>query len=195
MTPALEAAYAQPHRRYHSRAHIEACLTLLAGLEGLSSADRRLLEYAVWWHDAVYDPTRSDNEAVSAEMARSDLAALGEPATVADEVARLILLTKGHTVTAGDRLGALLVSIDLAVLGGAPADYNAYAAGVRQEYAHVPQDAFRAGRARVMQQFLDARAIYPDPAFRSRLEERARANIAREIADLSGLDPEAAGSS
>lgn len=195
MTPALEAAYAEPHRRYHSRAHIEACLVLLAGLGGLSDQNRRLLEYAIWWHDAVYDPTRSDNEAVSADMARRDLMAMGEPAAVVDEVARLILLTKGHTVPPGDRLGALLVSIDLAVLGGEPADYDAYAAGVRHEYAHVPEPAFRAGRARVMQHFLDAEAIYPDPTFRARLEARARANITREIAALTAAGPEAAGSS
>lgn len=194
MTPALEAAYAEPHRRYHSRAHIETCLTLLDEQDGLSEADRRLLRYAIWWHDAVYDPTRSDNEAVSAEMARNDLLAMGQTAAVADEVARLILLTKGHTVAPADRLGALLVSIDLAVLGGDPADYDAYAEGVRQEYAHVPDAAFRAGRARVMQRFLDARAIYPDPAFRARLEVRARSNIAREIAALTAAAA-AAGSS
>lgn len=189
MTPALEAAYAEPHRRYHSRAHIEACLSLLAKQDDLSAADRRVLEYAIWWHDAVYDPTRNDNEAVSAEMARRDLVGLSEPAAVADEVARLILLTKGHTVEAGDRLGALLVSIDLAVLGGDPADYDAYAAGVRREYAHVPEAAYRAGRANVLRRFLEAAAIYPDPRFRARLEARARSNIAREIAALTAAGP------
>ena len=187
MTPALEAAYAEPHRRYHSRAHIEACLALLAAQDDLSDTDRRLLTFAIWWHDAVYDPTRGDNEAVSADMACRDLEGLGEPAAVAEEVARLILLTKAHTVAPGDRVGALLVSIDLAVLGGEPADYDAYAAGVRHEYAHVPGAAFRAGRARVMRHFLDAEAIYPDAAFRARLETRARFNIAREIAAL--IDP------
>lgn len=185
MTPALELAYAEPHRRYHSRAHIEACLKLLAEQDGLSLPDRRILEYAIWWHDAVYDPLRPDNEAVSAEMARSDLLTMGESQSVADEVARLILLTKGHTVDPGDRLGALLVSIDLAVLGGEPADYDAYAAGVRFEYGHVPDELFRAGRGRVMRGFLETDAIFPDPAFRERLEARARANIARELFSLA----------
>lgn len=195
MTPALEAAYAEPHRRYHSRAHIEACLSLLAVRDGLSAADRRLLEYAIWWHDAVYDPTRGDNEALSAEMARLDLLKLGEPAAVADEVARLVLLTKGHAVAPGDWLGGLLVSIDLAVLGGDPADYDAYAAGVRHEYAHVPEAAFRAGRAAVMRHFLETEAIYPDPALRAQLEARARSNIAREITALTGADRPGGGSS
>ncbi len=184
MTPALEAAYAEPHRRYHSRGHIEACLKELAAVPGLSDQDRRLLTWALWWHDAIYDPTRGDNEEASAELARRDLPALGATQEEVDEVARLVLLTKGHSVEAEDRLGALMVSIDLSVLGGEPRAYDAYAAGVRHEYAHVPEPAFRAGRARVMRHFLEAPVLYADPAFRDRLEARARANISREIAAL-----------
>ncbi|NBB15841.1 phosphohydrolase [Caulobacter sp. SLTY] len=184
MTPALEAAYAEPHRRYHGRAHIEACLRELAAVPDLSERDRRLLNWAIWWHDAVYDPRRADNEDVSAELARRDLAAMGADKADIDEVARLILLTKGHAVAQGDRLGALLVSIDLSILGADTTAYDAYVAGVRHEYGHVPEDAFRAGRARVMRHFLEAPVLYADPTFRDRLEVQARANIAREIAGL-----------
>ena len=185
MIPSLEAAYREPHRRYHTLAHIQACLSELASLGGLSPADRRTLEYAIWWHDAVYDPHRSDNEEQSAELARRDLARLGVSAETIDEVARLILLTKGHEVVAGDVMGALLVSIDLSVLGAEPADYDAYAEGVRYEYAFVPEEAFRAGRAAILSRFLESPALFPDPAFRARLEAPARTNLAREIARLT----------
>ena len=117
-------------------------------------------------------------------MAARDLRELGADAEDIAQVERLILLTKGHTVAEGDRLGALMVSIDLSVLGADPAAYDAYARGVREEYAHVPEPAFRAGRKAVMQRFLEAPALFPDPAFRARLEQRARDNIAREIASL-----------
>jgi predicted metal-dependent HD superfamily phosphohydrolase len=180
----LEAAYAEPHRRYHTRRHVEACLELLDAWPDLSVADRRLLTWAIWWHDAVYDPRASDNEARSADLARRDLPALGVTPAEADEVARLILLTAGHQVAAGDRLGAVLVSIDLSILAAAPADYDAYAGSVRAEYAHVPDDLWRAGRARVLQHFLDAPVIFPDPAFRAAREAQARANLARELASL-----------
>nr|QQZ48661.1 hypothetical protein JKL49_14175 [Phenylobacterium glaciei] len=73
MTPDLEAAYAQPHRRYHTRTHIEQCLALLDQVPDLMDSERQVLTYAIWWHDAVYDPTASDNEAKSAEMAKRDL--------------------------------------------------------------------------------------------------------------------------
>ena len=182
---ALKARYGEPHRRYHAWAHIEACLAELDQLHGLDGRERRLLEYALWWHDAVYDPRRGDNEEQSAELARTELAGLGEPVEVRDEVARLILLTKGHEVGPGDRLGALLVSIDLAILGAPDEAYRAYAAAVREEYAFVPEDAFRAGRAAILGRILASPAIYPDPAFAARLEQRARANLAAEIERLT----------
>ncbi|WP_334162819.1 HD domain-containing protein [Phenylobacterium sp.] len=183
-TSSLRTAYAEPQRRYHSQAHIDACLDLLDAWPGLGDADRRVLGWAIWWHDAVYDPTASDNEARSAALARRELPALGASPGEVDEVARLIRLTAGHEVENGDRLGAVLVSIDLAVLSEAPSAYDAYARAVREEYAHVPEPLWRAGRARVLQRFLDAPVIFPDPDFRAAREPRARANLARELETL-----------
>ena len=114
MTPDLEAAYAQPHRRYHTRAHIEQCLALLEKVPDLTDSERQILTYAVWWHDAVYDPKASDNEAGSADLAKAALRDVdGVSIHARDEVARLIRLTAGHQVEEGDRLGEILVSIDL----------------------------------------------------------------------------------
>ena len=184
MTPELEAAYAEPHRRYHTRRHIEQGLALLEQVPDLMDSERQVLTYAWWWHDAVYDPQASDNEARSAEMARRDLRDLDVSLHAREEVARLIGLTAGHAVEAEDRLGEILVSIDLAILAAAPLDYDAYAQAVRKEYAHVPDAAWKIGRRRVMQAFLDAPVIYPDAQIRALFEEVARANIARELADL-----------
>lgn len=186
MTPKLEAAYAEPHRRYHTREHIEQCLALLDKVPDLMDSERQILEFAIWWHDAVYDPRASDNEAKSAEMAKADLRDFdGVSIHSREEVARLIRLTAGHEVEEDDRLGEILVSIDLAVLG-APADrYDAYARAVREEYAHVPDDAWRQGRAAVLQRFLDAQVIFPDPAFAEWLDAQARDNLSRELSSLS----------
>jgi predicted metal-dependent HD superfamily phosphohydrolase len=177
-------AYAELQRRYHTLAHISACLDQLDAI-GRTEPARRTIELALWWHDAVYDPTRADNEARSAALARDHLGRLSEAAAVIDEVERLIMLTAGHTVAADDTIGATLVSIDLSILGQPAAIYDRYAGQVRAEYAHVPDAAFRAGRARVMTHFLEAPTIYADPDFRDRLEAPARANIAREIAALT----------
>ena len=61
MTPELERAYGEPHRRYHTRRHIEQCLALLDEVPDLTDAERQILAYAIWWHDAAYDPTASDD--------------------------------------------------------------------------------------------------------------------------------------
>lgn len=185
MTPRLAARYAEPQRRYHTLEHIEACLAALAKVEGLTADERCSLERAIWWHDAIYDPQASDNEERSADLAREELAALGASRTEQEEVARLILLTKGHTVPADDRLGAILVSIDLSILGADPAAYDRYARQVREEYPHVPEALWRPGRSAVLKHFLESPDIYPEPGFRARLEAPARANLARELAGLA----------
>lgn len=185
MTPSLEAAYAEPHRRYHTRRHIEQCLALLDEVPDLMDSERQVLTYAIWWHDAVYDPLAKDNEARSAGMARRDLRDFDVSIHAREEVARLILLTAGHEVEEEDRLGEILVSIDLAILGAEPEAYDTYARAVREEYAHVPDQAWKLGRPAVLKKFLEAKVIYPDPDLRQRFEARARANLTREIAELA----------
>ncbi|MGV7216895.1 HD domain-containing protein [Bradyrhizobium sp. UFLA05-112] len=176
----LVAAYAAPGRHYHNLAHIEDCLAALAGVDGLSAAEREILSEAIWWHDVVYDPTRSDNEELSAQLAEGHVGA-----DISHEVGRLIRLTKTHEVEADDRLGAILISIDLSILGAEPARYDAYAAAIRQEFIHVSDPDYRAGRARVLSQFAARPVIYPDAGFAAIYDRRARDNLARELASLS----------
>ena len=175
----LIAAYTAPGRHYHDLAHIEDCLAALARVENLSEREYVILTEAIWWHDVVYDATRADNEELSAQLAeqhvREDLG---------PEVARLIRLTKTHAVQPGDRLGAILISIDLSILGAEPARYDAYAAAIRQEYIHVPERDYRAGRARVLDQFAARPVIFPDAGFAARYDRQARENLARELAAL-----------
>ena len=67
----LIAAYTAPGRHYHNLAHIEDCLGALARVENLSPLEREILSEAIWWHDVVYDATRSDNEELSARWPNS----------------------------------------------------------------------------------------------------------------------------
>ena len=179
------AAYAEPGRRYHDQRHLDDCLAKLDSVTDLGERERRLLRWAILWHDAVYDPRRHDNEERSAELAQQELGECGVDSADAAEVARLILLTKGHRVEPGDSLGSLLVSIDLSILGSQPDEYQAYAQAVREEYRHVPDDAWRTGRTNVLRSILAADPLYPHPAFRDDLETQARHNIETELESLS----------
>src|SRR5262249_23867144 len=176
----LVAAYTAPGRYYHNMAHIEDCLAALARVDNLSPAEREILSEAIWWHDVVYDATRADNEELSAQLAEQHV----HP-DIRREVGRLIRLTKTHDVEPGDRLGAVLISIDLSILGATPARYDAYAAAIRQEFIHVPDADYRAGRARVLSLFAARPVIFPDPGFAAAYDRQARNNLAREIASLS----------
>jgi predicted metal-dependent HD superfamily phosphohydrolase len=176
---ALIAAYTGPGRHYHNLAHIEDCLAALARIDNLSERDREILTEAIWWHDVVYDATRADNEELSAQLAEQHVRS-----DIAKEVGRLIRLTKTHDVKAGDYLGAILISIDLSILGAEPARYDAYAAAIRQEFVHVPEPDYRAGRARVLGHFAARPVIFPDAAFAAKYDRQARANLARELASL-----------
>ena len=178
--------YSEPHRRYHTMTHIEHCLAQVAASTDMDDDQRSVLNAAVWFHDAIYDATRHDNEAESALLARARLSANGADPRFVAEVERLILLTAGHSVEDGDAPGARLVSIDLSILGAEPARYDAYAEAIRQEYIQVPEALYRPGRAAVMARFLGSPHLYPDPAWAERYEAPARANIAREIATLTG---------
>lgn len=180
---ALIAAYSAPGRHYHNLAHIEDCLGLLSSVDNLSAAERDLLVQAIWWHDAVYDPTKSDNEEQSALLAEQAVSS-----DIREQVGRLIRLTKSHHVAPSDRLGAILISIDLSILGAVPDRYDAYASSIRKEFAHVLDAAYRSGRSDVLQRFMARPVIFPAPGFATRYDQRARANMAREIASLKDGD-------
>jgi predicted metal-dependent HD superfamily phosphohydrolase len=172
--------WSEPHRRYHDVEHLATVLSIVDELE--APAEVRL---AAWYHDAVYDPRSANNEERSARLAVDALTALGVAPNQVDEVARLVRLTAGHEVRDGDVNGALLCDADLAVLARSTDGYDRYAAAIREEYAHVPEEAFRAGRAAVLRHLLDLPALYRLPRLRDRWEEPARANLRRELDALN----------
>ncbi|WP_377270671.1 hypothetical protein [Peterkaempfera sp. SMS 1(5)a] len=176
--------WAEPQRCYHTAAHLTAVLDEIEVLAGHAD-DADAVRLAAWFHDAVYRPDRSENEERSAALAERALpeAGLGRARTA--EVARLVRLTVTHDPSPGDRNGEVLCDADLAVLAGSPEAYAAYAAAVREEYAFVPDETFRAGRAAVLRQLLDLPVLYRTATAHARHEERARRNLATEL-DLLG---------
>jgi predicted metal-dependent HD superfamily phosphohydrolase len=176
---AVVAAWGQPHRRYHDLAHLGAVLGLVGELAA-AAADPDAVRLAAWYHDVVYDPTRADNEQVSAERARAGLRGL-VPEERVEEVARLVLLTAGHDPAPDDANGAVLCDADLAVLAAPPGSYAAYASAVRDEYGHLSDADFTAGRIAVLEHLLALPALYRLPAVAAEWTPRARANLTAEL--------------
>jgi predicted metal-dependent HD superfamily phosphohydrolase len=179
------AAYAAPHRHYHDRRHLaevlDAVATLVAATPG-AEPHREAVVLAAWFHDVVYDG-RPDDEERSARLAARSLRAAGVPTALADEVARLVLVTKDHRPAEDDLAGRLLSDADLAILASEPTRYEEYAAAVREEYAFLDEATFRTGRTRVLQGLLDGPVFATDEA-RSRWEDRARGNVTAELRRL-----------
>lgn len=171
--------YSEPSRHYHTLRHVAAMLTTLAPFRQRCK-DVPALKLAVWFHDAVYDSRRGDNEEESAAYVDAVLTPAGVSEAMRDRLRQLILATKTHRAELGDTDGQLLLDADLAILGALPDEYDAYAAAIRREYDWVGEDDYRAGRARVLQGFLDRDRLFLTDTL-SALEQPARANLSREI--------------
>jgi predicted metal-dependent HD superfamily phosphohydrolase len=181
----LRTLYENPPRPYHSWRHVRAVLGALNRWLG-PDLPPALLQAALW-HDAIYDPKAEGNEEKSADACVTQLRAEGADEAVSQRAAALILATKAHTPP-DDSLDALaLLDADLWILGASGRVYDRYAALIRREYAHVEGDAYRAGRAAVLERFLQRERLYlgdwPGVSVR---EARARENLKREIASLRG---------
>jgi predicted metal-dependent HD superfamily phosphohydrolase len=175
---AVVAAWSEPHRRYHDLAHLAAVLGLVGELGGAEDPDA--VRLAAWYHDIAYEPERSDNEEVSAARARAGLRGLVPDARV-DEVERLVLLTAGHAPAPDDANGAVLCDADLAVLAGPPHAYAAYASAVREEYGHLSDVDFTAGRIAVLEHLLALPTLYRTPEAARLWSEPAAANMTAEL--------------
>ena len=178
----LERAYADPARGYHDTLHLREVLERLDELGGAGTA----VVLAAWFHDAVYDGRPGDEER-SAQWAEQALTEAGVEATTVAEVARLVRLTERHRPDAGDDAGERLSDADLGILAAADDRYADYVATVRREYAHVPDDQFAAGRAAILRDLLGKATLFHSTYAREHWEQRARANVARELAELDDV--------
>ena len=138
---------------------------------------------ALWFHDAVCDPRRDDNEVRSAELAVAAVARLGLGARLGGLVYELVLDTR-HAAEPETPDGRIVADVDLAVLGRPPEAFDAYERAVREEYGWVPEAEFRRARAGVLRGFLARPAVYRTPLMAAKYEAAARANLARSLGQL-----------
>ncbi len=180
---ALLAEYADPGRGYHDTLHLTEVLDRLDELSAAGVAfDATVAGLAAWFHDAVYDGER-DAEERSAVWAEEALA--GTP--YAAEVARLVRLTETHDPAADDQAGRALCDADLAILASGAERYDDYIAGVRRDYAHISDADFKSGRVAVLHDLAGREQLFHTAYGREQWEPAARANLARELAELAEL--------
>mmetsp|Transcript_3063 Transcript_3063/g.7108 ORF Transcript_3063/g.7108 Transcript_3063/m.7108 type:complete len:339 (-) Transcript_3063:63-1079(-) len=189
----IEKRYCEPWRVYHTLEHLRYLFELLdEQLKLLQDArarldvrrDRKWIECAIFFHDVVYDPARSDNEELSARMWLDFACEAAErrdhldvnnlqfgasrDGAVEQRVALWIRQTAGHSHKPFlkndkgdfiDAAGSFFLDLDLGILASSPARYKRYTAEVTEEYGSVYSEAaFSLGRL----WFLDGMLGGPD---------------------------------
>jgi predicted metal-dependent HD superfamily phosphohydrolase len=180
----LIGRYSEPHRHYHTVQHLDECFARLDEARGLAERIHEV-ELALWCHDAVYEVRNQDNEEQSASWAQGTAERAGLSNAVAERLQSLILATK-HNAEPTSRDAALLVDVDLAILGAAPERFDEYERQVREEYSWVPGFLFRRKRREILEGFLARPHVYSTDHFLACYEAAARANLVRSIERLGG---------
>ncbi len=181
----LETAYSTLGRAYHNLSHLSACFTEFDMVRENKMLERpNTIEFALWYHDFVYDPRSKLNEEKSAREGKKAAAeSFGDVAL--NRVYELIMDTKHITIpTTND--GKYMVDIDLAASLGQPrAVYDEYARCIRAEYSWVPENTYKVERSKILYGFLRRKTIFATQFFEVRYGLRADDNIRREIQSLS----------
>lgn len=179
----LLASYRESHRAYHTLQHLEECLALRRTLDAPCRAPAEI-DLALWFHDAIYAPMRDDNEARSAQWLDAAASEAGVEADTRQRLHGLVMATR-HAVAPHTEDEALLVDIDLSILGAPVARFDEYEAQVRKEYRWVPEPIYRRKRREILSGFLARPQLYATLACRQRFEAQARENLARSISALA----------
>jgi predicted metal-dependent HD superfamily phosphohydrolase len=191
----LFSEYNPDKRFYHTIDHIYQCITDLKKLAKPLTEYFRLkipeldqIEFALWYHDAVYDPKSLINEDDSCKMAYLG----GKTLNLSDDflfnVSRYIRATR-HDRTPYDIYEAYIMDIDIGIFGKDPGTFDAYEDGIRKEYEFVPIEKYRVKRKEILGRFLFREYIYHTQFFQDMYEIEARKNLKRAIDSFLPIKP------
>lgn len=180
----LIARYSEPHRKYHTPRHLDECFAKFEELRPEAEHPWEV-EFALWFHDAIYDTKRQDNEEKSAQWARAALTGVNLPPVVAERIYRLVMATR-HDALPQSTDEKVLVDVDLSILGASPERFDEYEQQVREEYAWVPEIVFRAKRREILKDLIARSSIFSTRKFAREYEAAARANLERSVRQLGG---------
>ncbi len=188
----IRAYYDAPGRAYHNGDHLDNLLSHFQAIRPLL-LNSQAVELAIYYHDIVYDPQSSDNEWESMAQMVADLAGTMEAEFIRDAAVLIEATVKHELPEEADPTVlsdcAYFLDMDLSILGAGSDLFDAYEAGIREEYSFVPEDQYCAARGQVLERFLNRDRLYFTDYFSSRYEARARLNVMRSLASLNSLAP------
>lgn len=174
----LVAAWSEPQRHFHTLRHLQECLQHLDRW----GRDHPLLPaigMALWFHDALYDPARSDNEDRSARWATSALTELEADPAAVKMISNLVRATADRRKTRITDEQALILDADLAILGADRARFEQHERQLQLEFTHLDPAAYAALRAGYADSLLQRERIFRSATAHAQLERQARENLRR----------------
>lgn len=175
----LLSYYSEVNRFYHNCQHLKRMLSQFDQVKHLAINSYNI-QLGIWFHDCIYDPTKTDNEEKSADFAVTKLTILGLNQALINQVKDLILLTKNHQICA-NLDGKILLDLDLAILGSCVHEYKIYMMAIRQEYAWLNSQIYAQKRREILERFLAKERIYQTNFFHEKLERQAKINLKQEL--------------
>ena len=199
----LLQAWEQPHRAYHHSGHLSQMLSDLDHLytHRAQGSTPLALILAAWFHDAVYEGAPGEDERRSEQLASASLEPLVAAGLLTEQelqmVSLLVRATATHELPESAGLPAgyksaniqLFLDADMAILAADSARYRRYLRGVRSEYSHFDDEAFRTGRTTFLRSILGRERIFLSEEAFKLWEEPARANLRAELSEW-GCDPQ-----
>jgi predicted metal-dependent HD superfamily phosphohydrolase len=184
----LARFYGQPHRHYHTLAHVEDCLREADAFQAaqpafLSAEMWHAVELALWFHDVIHQPRADDNEERSADVFDAIASAATVPPPFIGAVRRLILATKIDAPSPAAE-EQVIIDCDLSSLGYAPAIFRRSGVAIRKEYGFVPDKDFAKTRRATFLRLSRRPGIFRTEFMRHRYEQQARANLTAALAGL-----------
>ena len=192
----LKEKYSETSRSYHTLVHLCDLLTQAEGLKEKLS-NYTVVRLSIFYHDIIYDARSPTNEEQSAELFLKEAEVMGLDTATMNTVREYILATKVHMATATDSGNndlPLFIDMDMSILGTEElVAYKDYTRKVRQEYIHLDDATWCAGRTKFLQSTLEAGAesnkfVFITPQFRAQFEAHAKRNMLWELHALRGSE-------
>lgn len=175
----IEKNYSKKKRYYHNLTHLDNLYLQLSKVKSEIN-DWDTLLFSLFYHDAIYNASKRDNEEKSAELAKENLSLISYPIDKINTCCEQIMATKSHAVSDNNDTN-FFTDADLSILGQSWEDYAMYYQQVRKEYAVYPDFLYNPGRKKVLQHFLKMDRIFKTDYFFEKFEKQARKNLSQEL--------------
>lgn len=178
----IKKNYAAKARHYHTLAHLDNLLHQLMSVKSNISNWESVL-FALYYHDIIYNPLKSNNEEQSALLAEKRMIKAGVPIIIIEQCKAHILATKQHLSNPQSDTN-LFTDADLSILGLDWETYSSYYKNVRKEYSVYPDLIYIPGRKKVLNHFLKMDRIFKSDYFYAEFEHQAKLNLQQELQSL-----------